>query len=77
MLLEDRSLRKNAQPVNVGQQANFCQTSISNPIFIGLEKTSSYMSVQFFFASHWSSSIGKPRMTLVSFVMITESQKVY
>ena len=39
------------------------------PLFIGFEETSSYWSVQFFSAFHWSSSVDKPRMTSVSFVI--------
>ena len=54
----------------------FGECSIINPTFIDLEETSCYCSVPFFSAFHWLSSIGKPRMTLVSFVEITESYEV-
>ena len=55
---------------------HFGESSIFNPTFIGYEETSSYWSVQFFSAFHWSPSIGTPRMTVVSFIKTTESYKV-
>ena len=58
----------------IGQ--TFSESSIFSLTFIGFEKTSSYWAVQFVHfvsAVHWSPSIGKSRMTPVSFVKITES----
>ena len=50
--------------------------SIISPTFMGSEETSSYWSVLFFSGFHWSPSVGKPLMILVSFVKTTESYKV-
>ena len=50
--------------------------SAISPTFIYVEETSSYLSVQFFSALHWSPSVGKPCMSPVSFVKTTESYKI-
>ena len=57
-------------------RGQFWRVSYNQSKFFGFEETSSYLSVQFFSASDWSSSTGKPRMTPVSFVKTTEFYEV-
>ena len=58
---------------------NFGECSTFNQTFIGFEETSRYWSVQFVLfisAFHWSPSISKLHMTLVSFVKTMELYEV-
>ena len=63
-----------ARPDNISQYFGEC--SVINLTFIGYDETSSYWLVQFFSDLQWLLSIGKPRMTAVSFIKTTESYEI-
>ena len=68
-----------ARPSMLADKANLVELSIFNPTFIDFDKTSSYLSVQFFsiFSDfQWPESIGKHRINPVSSVKTTESWEV-
>ena len=59
--------------VSVGRSANIGECCIINPTFIGLRKHLVIGQLVFLCNFLWSPSMGRPRMTPVSFVKTTES----